>query len=155
LFALGWVGLGAGVLRRVLRGRFELVALVAYAWASSLAYGFLITLWFWPFLGRGGPTFYSPGLGPHAQLARYWRFYVLTSLPWDTGRALFSNVPVVAVLARPVTRLLDRIAERFQTIELPAQNSVRYTSAAAPLGGYTAAVSQPDANGLTSIQSES
>lgn len=113
MFALGWVGMGAGVLRRLVRGRGPVVALGVYAWVSSLAYGFVMTLWFWPFLGRHGPTFFTPGLDPVEALVRYARFYAITSLPWDTGRALVTNVPLVAVLARPVGRLLDRWKERF------------------------------------------
>lgn len=59
MFALGWVGGGAGLLRKICRGRLPVLALAGYAYASSIAYGFVMTLWFWPFLGRGGPLFFS------------------------------------------------------------------------------------------------
>jgi energy-coupling factor transport system substrate-specific component len=114
MFALGWVGAGSGVLRRVVRGRYPVIALGVYAYVSSVAYGFLMTLWFWPFLGTGNAFLYTPGLALLPALVRYTRFYGLTSLPWDTGRALLANVPLVVILARPLGRLLGRIRERFE-----------------------------------------
>ena len=113
MFALGWVGAGAGLLRIATRGRFALVVLGAYAYASSIAYGFVMTLWFWPFLGQGGPAFFTDGLGLVDTAVRYLRFYSLTSLPWDTGRGILTNVPLVLILCRPVGTLFERIRERF------------------------------------------
>lgn len=122
MLGLGWVGLGAGFVRRAVRGRLPVVALAAYAYVASLAYGFVLNLWFWPFLGETGEVFFRPGLGLTETLRRYWSFYLLTSLPWDTGRALLTNVPLVALLARPVGALLERAHERFTaTYELPAR----------------------------------
>jgi energy-coupling factor transport system substrate-specific component len=113
MFALGWVGAGSGLLRIATRGRFPLLVLGVYAYASSIAYGFVMTLWFWPFLGQGGPTFFAAGLPLHDAIVRYWRFYSLTSLPWDTGRAVLANVPLVVILAKPVGALFGRVKERF------------------------------------------
>jgi energy-coupling factor transport system substrate-specific component len=113
MFALGWVGAGAGVACKLARGRLPIVLLGVYAYASSIAYGFVMTLWFWPFLGQGGPLFYSSGLSLPDAIAHYARFYSLTSLPWDTGRAVLTNVPIVVILARPVGNLFGRIRERF------------------------------------------
>jgi hypothetical protein len=73
-----------------------------------------MTLWFWPFLGSGNAFLYRSGLAIGPALARYSRFYLLTSLPWDTGRALLANVPLVMILARPLGRLLSRVRERFE-----------------------------------------
>jgi hypothetical protein len=113
MFALGWVGAGAGLLRIVARERFPVIVLGVYAYASSIAYGFVMTLWFWPFLGQGGPAFFADGLGLVETVVRYLRFYSLTSLPWDTGRALLSNVPLVVILCRPIGTLFERVRERF------------------------------------------
>jgi energy-coupling factor transport system substrate-specific component len=113
MFALGWAGAGAGLARIAVRGRFPLLVLGVYAYVSSIAYGFVMTLWFWPFLGQGGPTFFAAGLPFHEALVRYWRFYSLTSLPWDTGRAVLANVPLVVILAKPVGALFGRVKERF------------------------------------------
>lgn len=124
MFALGWVGAGAGVLRRVMHRRFAIVALGAYAYVSSVAYGFLMTLWFWPFLGSGNAFLYRPGLAFMPALVRYSRFYALTSLPWDSGRALLANVPLVVILARPLGRLLERVRERFEAEIVPLDATV-------------------------------
>ncbi len=113
MFALGWVGAGAGLLQKVVGGRLPVIALGAYAYASSIAYGFVMTLWFWPFYGEGGDIFFAAGLGPLETLTRYLRFYEFTSLPWDTGRAILVNVPLVVILARPVGKLFGRVRERF------------------------------------------
>jgi energy-coupling factor transport system substrate-specific component len=113
MFALGWVGAGSALLCKVARGRFPVVVLAVYAYASSILYGFVMTLWFWPFLGQGGPLFFSGGLTLAETLERYVRFYALTSLPWDTGRAILANVPIVVILARPVGNLFSRVKQRF------------------------------------------
>ena len=113
MFALGWVGAGAGLARTATRGRLPVLTLGAYAYVSSVAYGFVMSLWFWPFLGEDGPLFYTEGLGFVEALVRYTRYYAVTSLPWDTGRALLANVPLVVILARPVGRLFQRVRERF------------------------------------------
>jgi energy-coupling factor transport system substrate-specific component len=113
MFALGWVGAGAGLLRAAVRGRLPVIALGVYAYASSIGYGFVMTLWFWPFLGQGGDIFFSAGLGPLEMLTHYLRFYSVTSLPWDTGRAILVNVPLVVILTRPVGNLFGRVRERF------------------------------------------
>jgi energy-coupling factor transport system substrate-specific component len=113
MFALGWVGAGAGLLRIAARERFPVLVLGAYAYASSVAYGFVMTLWFWPFLGQGGPAFFVDGLSLTETAVRYLRFYSLTSLPWDTGRAILTNVPLVMILCKPVGTLFGRIRERF------------------------------------------
>jgi energy-coupling factor transport system substrate-specific component len=113
MFALGWVGAGAGLAQRLVRGRLPILMLGVYAYASSVAYGFVMTLWFWPFLGQGGPMFFSNGLSFAETFTHYARFYSVTSLPWDTGRALLANVPIVVVLARPVGDLFGRVRDRF------------------------------------------
>ncbi|HVE91790.1 MAG TPA: ECF transporter S component [Actinomycetota bacterium] len=112
MFALGWVGAGAGILAGVLRGRMERTALGVYAGVSSFAYGLVMTLWFWPFLADVGPVSFQAGAGMGETLSRFLRFYTLTSLPWDVGRAILVNVPLVVLLARPVGILFARTRER-------------------------------------------
>lgn len=113
MLALGWVGAGAALARRATGGRAPVPVLGAYAYASSLLYGFAMTLWFWPFLAPAGDLSFVPGIGFAETLTRYARFWMVTSLPWDAGRALLVNVPLVVVLARPVGALLERAASRF------------------------------------------
>jgi energy-coupling factor transport system substrate-specific component len=132
MFALGWVGGGAGLLRKLTAGRLPVLMLGAYAYASSILFGFVMTLWFWPFLagtggstgGRVGPIYFSGGLSVGEALVRYWRFYLVTSLPWDTARAVLANVPLVVILARPVGNLFGRVKERFapQIVYAPARD---------------------------------
>ena len=45
-------------------------------------------------------------------VARYARFYVVTSLPFDAFRAI-GNIVLVLILGRPILRLLERYRARF------------------------------------------
>lgn len=143
MFGLGWVGAGAGLARSLVRDRFPRVTLGAYAYVSSIAYGFVMTLWFWPFLGSHGRVFFVSGASATTNLAHFWRFYLLTSLPWDTGRAILANVPLVVILARPVGDLFERVRDRFgATITEPVprsdslQGSTSTGSSRAPLPSH-------------------
>src|SRR5262249_30603194 len=90
MLALGWLGACAGLLglvTRQVRPSFEVVALAVYGWCWGFLYGAIMNLWFWPF-ARGGALDWRPGMGVGATLARFWSFYVATSLPWDAAAAL-------------------------------------------------------------------
>lgn len=112
MWALGWVGAGAALFRAAGDGRRAVLALAAYGWIAGLAFGALMNLWFWPFQSGPGPLQWSAGLGPGEAVRHYWRFYVATSLAWDSARAIV-NVVVIATLGRPILRLL--IAYRGRT----------------------------------------
>ncbi len=111
MWALGWVGAGAGAVRVVSRGRAPRVWLAAYGWIAGLVFGALLNLWFWPFQGGNADISYVPGLGVGDTMLHYWRFYVLTSLAWDSARAM-GNVVMVAVLGAPLLRLFTRFRAR-------------------------------------------
>lgn len=113
MFALGWVGAGGGAVARLARGRALVPALVAYGWAAGYAFGALTNLWFWPFQQGAAAVAWTPGLGLAETLRRYWRFYVLTSLAWDSSRAIL-NAVLIGVLGAPVLRLLSRFRERVE-----------------------------------------
>ena len=51
-------------------------------------------------------------------LRRFWAFYVLTSLPWDSLRGI-GNVVCIALLGGPVLKELRRFQQRFhfETVE--------------------------------------
>lgn len=110
LFAVGWVGLGAGVLGKLqLPGKFRLFALASYAAFSSYVFGLVMNLWFWPFaVGPESSISYSAGSPLSENLASFALYTLTTStLTWDTVRAvaLFAGIlligkPVLAVLAR-------------------------------------------------------
>ena len=93
-------------------GRSELAMLAAYAAVSSLAYGTLLNLWFWPF-GAGTSTSFSfvPGAGLVHNLHRFLLFDLTTSLGFDIPRAVTNSV-LVLLLGRPVMAALRRANRR-------------------------------------------
>lgn len=113
--AMGWFGAGAGLLRPLarFRGRWpETLGLAAYGWVAGLLFGALINLWFWPYLSGAEAISWAPGIGAAEAARRYWRFYTVTSLAWDSARAI-GNVALVLAFGRPVVRVLDRFRRRF------------------------------------------
>lgn len=127
MWALGWIGGGAGLLRPALRrarGRIpELVALMAYGWVAGLAFGALTNLWFWPFQQGASSLAWAPGMGAWEALRRYWRFYIVTSLAWDSSRAVL-NAALIAALGRPIVRLFERFRLRME-VTWRVQDQVR------------------------------
>ncbi len=116
MWALGWVGGGAGLLRPIL-GRLgergSVAGLAAYGWFAGYLYGALLNLWFWPYLGTLSEGLsWTPGLGIRETLAHYWRFYLLTSLHWDSAAAV-ANVVLLFALGKPLVRMLIRFRLRF------------------------------------------
>lgn len=62
---------------------------------------------------RGNSDFdWLPGMAPGTSLAHYWRFYLLTSLAYDSFRAV-GNVLMVLLLGAPVLAALYRVRARF------------------------------------------
>lgn len=99
MFACGWVGAGAGLLPRRVRGIPEIAMLSVYGILSSYLFGLLMNLWFWPFAVGGGTSIsYVPG-GPIGEnLANFLVYSLLTSTAsWDTLRAITTVVGLVAV----------------------------------------------------------
>lgn len=123
MLAAGWVGLGAAWLPgRQSPGRPTWAAqlgLVAYGAAWGLLYGALTNLYFWPYTLLAPDLTWSPGLGLAATLARYGRFYLITSLAWDSVRAL-GNLLMLALLGPALLRVLDRFRRRARVAWEPA-----------------------------------
>jgi len=119
MWALGWIGGGAGLLRPLLarapRPWISVLTLAAYGWIGGLAFGALTNLWFWPFAGGAAEISWQPGIGALEAARRYVSFYLLTSLPWDSSRAVL-NVLLMGVLARPCMRLLGRYRARLDVV---------------------------------------
>ncbi len=111
MFGAAWMGFGAGCLPPV-RGRAEILLLAAYAAVSSIAYGTLLNLWFWPF-GAGTATSFSfvPGSGFLSNLHSFVFFDLTTSLGFDITRAV-TNAVLVLALGRPVLAALRRASRR-------------------------------------------
>ena len=58
MMASAWVGMGAGLLPRRLRGRAEIAVLVVYGVVAAYAFGLAMNMTSWPFalgVGRAGP----------------------------------------------------------------------------------------------------
>jgi len=114
MIAAGWVGLGAGLLPKA-SGRREIVLLATYGAISSIAYGFLLNLWFWPTVTVTGtlPAAISfiPGAGFVTNVQHWMAFCVTTSLGFDIPRALLTVVLIV-VAGRPILNALRRASRR-------------------------------------------
>ncbi len=132
MIAAGWVGLGAGLLPRRATGRGELALLAAYAAFASLVYGFVMNMWFWPFLttdsGLSAGLVFAPGAPVAENLASWLRFCLVTSLGYDLPRAALA-VALVLVAGRPVLLAIRR-ATRRAAFGVP----VRFDDRAVPTG---------------------
>ena len=126
MLAAGWVGLGAGLLPRRVGTRGtrgsrvgELALLATYGAVSSVAFGVLLNLSFWPFVaGMGTEISFVPGDPLGANLARFASYSIITSLPWDLTRALTTAAGVL-VLGHPVLVTLRRAAKRAVFVDPP------------------------------------
>lgn len=112
MLAMGWFTMGAGLLpgadlvrdprglpdRRGLRRRTELALLSVYGFLAAFAYGTVMNLAGWPFMGAlaSGVAFDPDGTVP-SNLARFVAYCVATSLGWDLGRALVTVVLTLTV----------------------------------------------------------
>lgn len=116
MLGAGWVGLTAGWLPsgRPMWRRIAAIAVFGAFW--GFLFGALMNLWFWPFAAPGVETdaglYWSPGLGPAETVARFARFYLVTSLGFDLARAV-GNLVLVLVFGGPILRLLERYRSRF------------------------------------------
>lgn len=117
MFGAAFVGLGAGLLPRA-GGRAEIVLLAVYGFLSAYVYGLLLNLSFWPFaVDPASTTAYVPGAANWFNLRRYLVFDALTSLGWDTLRALTNAVLIV--LTGPAVLAALRRAGRRAAFEAP------------------------------------
>lgn len=130
MWAMGWVGAGAGLLRPLgdrLAGRRGLhaVVLAASGYAAAFFYGAVVNLYFWPVMAVGPAEIgWQPGLGPAEAARHYLAFYTATSLAWDAVGALV-NALLLTVVGGAVTDLLRRYRRRFtlEVAEAPAASA--------------------------------
>lgn len=125
IFATGWVGVSAGVAGLLLPGGWRqrrwlaLILLAAVGALSGWAYGAFMDIQVWVAYYRGpGQLGWMPGMARGEALVHYGRFYLLTSLAYDTFRA-FGNALMVMVLGVPVLLALRRVQGRlkFEIVE--------------------------------------
>jgi energy-coupling factor transport system substrate-specific component len=126
MITAGWVCMGAGLLPRA-SGRAERWLLATYGMACGLAYGVVMNLWFWPFLGDSAPhgAGYVPGADAATNLGHYAVFYATTSLAWDLPRGVLTAVltllasgSLLRALRRSVRRARFDVPARFAGQEL-------------------------------------
>jgi energy-coupling factor transport system substrate-specific component len=115
MYTIGWVGLTSAWLpdlRR--RSKLEIGVLCLWGLVWGMAFGFIMNLWFWPFIydPTQGSMYWEPGTGVTEAVRRYLLFYAITSSWWDAVRAV-GNVVLIALFGIPVLRLLRRFGRRF------------------------------------------
>jgi len=122
LFGVGWVGLVAGLAGRIVGRetgrsqaeaptRRDLVILAFVGAAMGLVYGVLLDIWDWTFFRGTGDFGWVPGLPLAEMLGRFGRFYLVTSLGYDSFRAV-GNALMVLALGAPVLAAFWRIRVR-------------------------------------------
>ncbi|MER5445315.1 ECF transporter S component [Streptomyces sp. NPDC002764] len=114
MLAMGWFTMGAGLLPGPgrLRGRGELVLLAAYGFLAAFAYGTIMNLAGWPFMGTLASNIsFDPHAAVPANLARFLAYCTATSLGWDLGRAVVTVV-LTLTLGPAVLKALRRATRR-------------------------------------------
>ncbi len=125
IFACAWVGAGAGLLPKRVRGRAELWMLAGYGIAASYLFGLLTNLWFWPFaVGAGTGISYVPGAPLGTNLSSFLLYTLLTSTAgWDTLRAV-TTIIGIAVVGRAILAALRRVKPVSSTVSGPGGQGV-------------------------------
>lgn len=138
IFAAGWVGVASGLVR----GR-SLWVLAAVGAVTGFAFGALLDVWDWSAFYQGSPGFgWLPGLQPAEALSRFVRFYLATSLAYDSFRSignvlmiLLFGAPVIAALARFQRKLTLAVVAEPATAGFGLQPDVRSGSSTKGLCG--------------------
>ena len=123
VFALGWVGVAAGLAghwRSRPPGWRDLIVVAVVGGIMGWLFGALLDITDWVPVYRGNPTLgWEPGMDPLTSLVHFGRFYLLTSLAYDTFRAV-GNVVMVLAFGAPVLAALARLKARltFQVVAL-------------------------------------
>ncbi len=123
LFAVGWVGAGAGLAGRALatRGRpraRDVLLLGGLGALLGFGFGALMDVWNWTFYTSSPGLGWSPGLAPQVAAGRFARYYLITSLAYDSFRA-GGNALMVGLFGLPVMVGLARLRRRFSLVILP------------------------------------
>ncbi|WP_055489801.1 ECF transporter S component [Streptomyces sp. TP-A0356] len=127
MLAMGWFTLGAGLLpgpmevppdrakpgaRGRPRGRGEVAMLAGYGFLAAFAYGTVMNLAGWPFMGALASNIaFDPHAGIATNLARFVAYCLATSLGWDLGRAVVTVV-LTFLMGPAVLRALRRATRR-------------------------------------------
>lgn len=113
MIAAGWVGLSAGWLPKFRKKKNELFLLTIFSLAWGLFFGFILNLYFWPFIA-GDVGLSSAEQGGLLQIAaQYGTFYLTTSLVWDVVRGL-GNAALMLAIGIPAIKALSRFRDRLR-----------------------------------------
>ncbi|MGH7611987.1 MAG: ECF transporter S component [Candidatus Dormibacteria bacterium] len=127
LFALGWVGAGAGLVGLARSGRrprrLDVLLLAGFGLVAGFGFGAVMDIWNWTFYFSAPGLGWSPHLSPLSALGRFARYYVLTSAAYDAFRAV-GNALLVLVLGLPLLAGLHRLSQRF-SLEWPVRSGPR------------------------------
>jgi energy-coupling factor transport system substrate-specific component len=122
VFGLGWVGVAAGLAghwRGPTPGVRDVLVLAATGAVMGWVFGALLDVTDWVPVYRGNPTLgWLPGMSPATALVHFGRYYLLTSLAYDTFRAV-GNAVMVAALGLPVLAALARLRGRLSFAVVP------------------------------------
>jgi energy-coupling factor transport system substrate-specific component len=96
LFAAALIGLFAGALFKKLRGRLEVLVLIFTSISSSLLFGLLMDLQFWPWaLGADTQLSYQAGASLSDNLHSFIAFHFISSMAWDIPRAVVTTALIL------------------------------------------------------------
>jgi energy-coupling factor transport system substrate-specific component len=123
VFAVGWVGVAAGLAGRW-RGHLpawrDVLVLAAVGAVMGWVVGALLDIQDWIPVYRGNPTLgWQTGMDPATSLIHFARFYLLTSLAYDSFRAV-GNALMVLALGSPVIAALSRLKARLTFVVVAA-----------------------------------
>lgn len=107
-----WIGLGAGLLPKRVKGKAEIAMLAAYGVVAAYLFGFIMNMWFWPFTAIGTGLGFDPTATPWENLHTFFVFTITTSsFGWDTGRAV-TNLVAILLVGPAVLAVLRRASRR-------------------------------------------
>ncbi len=117
LFALGWVGAAAGLAGRARAGsgptRVDALVLAGVGVVTGFAFGVVMDIWNWTYFFSSPSLGWHPGLPPLTALRHFAGYYALTSLGYDSFRAV-GNALLVLALGIPLLAGLGRLGRRFE-----------------------------------------
>jgi len=107
MFAVGWVGAGAGLIAT--RSKIRLPLLAGYAILASYLFGLVMNAWFWPYAtGFDSSISYSTNLSGLENLMNFLTYSLLSStLTWDTVRAV-SVAVFILIFGKAMIRTFQR-----------------------------------------------
>lgn len=109
MFAVGWVGVGAGIIGKRLGTKLKIWQLALYAVVSAYLFGLIMNLWFWPFaVGPQTSISFDADADIWRNMASFFTYSLVSStLTWDTVRAISSAV-LILIIGKPFIQTLRR-----------------------------------------------